>query len=659
MRISRFFLLIAGCLLVGHLGFGQGTIFASLTGSPTINTTGWNLTGNAQAGDTPGDADNFSNELIVCPNTAFTSGGIFYSTPANLGACNRFTVEFEFRIFDGSSADGLAFCFLVNPPTGFVNGGGIGIPSNPQGLMVVFDTFDNCGQNNNPEVQIRTGNGTSNYNECPTPPQPTAFSQSYLRSSGYQQARIEYNGGQIQVYVNNVLRLSGNAMVNYTGYFGFTASTGQSTDNHSIRNVFIRNYRPFAFGGGSQTACSGDSLQLGDTNANPAFTYSWTPTSGLNNAAIAAPKLALSNTGSTPQSFTYILRVDSPGNACPGYDTIQITIEPRPGLPVISGDSVLCEGESLSLTAANFTGAQYVWGSGPFLAGPGGNTLNFGPINQTFNGPLYAVAIIGNCNSDTARINIQVNPKPVTPSVRGVRTACETDFLSWDAIGNGQANWIGPNGFSSQVDPLVINSLQTNQSGLYQLWMVNNGCVSDTLDLNLTVNANPKPELGPDREFCPDSLAPIVLNPGVFLSYQWNTGSTLSTQVADTAGKYSVSVTDVNGCVGSDDIVLVEKCPFSLMMPTIFSPNDDGLNDYFRGFAKGVSSLNMRIYDRWGNMVYEAAQRPFKFDTFPWWNGSWKNEGAVVQFGRYIWVADIISDKGENERLKGAIQIVE
>ncbi len=659
MRISCFFLLLTCFLFQLKPSYGQGTIFASLTGSPNINTAGWNLTGNAQAGDTPGDADNFPNELVVCPNTAFTSGGVFYSTPANLGACNRFTVEFEFRIFDGTSADGLAFCFLVNPPTGFVNGGGIGIPANPQGLMIVFDTFDNCGQNNNPEIQLRTGNGTSNYSECPNPPQPTIFSQAYLRATGYQQARIEYNGGQIQVYVNNILRLTGNALVNYTGYFGFTASTGQSTDNHSIRNVFIRNYRPSAFGGGSQTACSGDSIQLGDTNANPSFTYSWTPATGLSNPGIAAPKLALSNTGGTPQSFTYVLRVDSPGNACPGYDTIQITIEPRPGLPVISGDSVLCEGESLSLTALNFPGAQYVWGSGPFLAGPGGNTLNFGPINQAFNGPLYAVAIIGNCNSDTAQITIQVNPKPMTPSVRGIRTACETDFLSWDAIGIGQANWIGPNGLFSQVDPLVINNLQVNQSGLYRLWMTNNGCLSDTLDLNLTVNANPKPDLGPDRSFCPDSLNPVILDPGLFPAYQWNTGATSSTIVADTAGTYAVSVTDLNGCTGSDNLVLVEKCPFSLMFPSIFSPNDDGLNDFFRGFAQGVSSLTMKIYDRWGNLVYEAGQQPFKFETFPWWNGSWKNQGSVVQFGQYLWIADIISDKGENERLKGSVQIVE
>ena len=44
-------------------------IFAQLTGSPNVNTVGWNLTGNAYAGDTGGDTDESPNEIILT-NTA-------------------------------------------------------------------------------------------------------------------------------------------------------------------------------------------------------------------------------------------------------------------------------------------------------------------------------------------------------------------------------------------------------------------------------------------------------------------------------------------------------------------------------------------------------------------------------------------------------------
>ena len=47
-------------------------------------------------------------------------------------------------MFDGTGADGVAFCFLDVPPNGFVNGGGLVIPDKANGLKVCFDTWNNC-----------------------------------------------------------------------------------------------------------------------------------------------------------------------------------------------------------------------------------------------------------------------------------------------------------------------------------------------------------------------------------------------------------------------------------------------------------------------------------------------------------------------------------
>ena len=60
------------------------------------------------------------------------SGGIFYSTLIDPSICSNWTVEFEYRIWGGSVADGIAFSFLDVPPTGFVSGGGVGIPGSSQ-----------------------------------------------------------------------------------------------------------------------------------------------------------------------------------------------------------------------------------------------------------------------------------------------------------------------------------------------------------------------------------------------------------------------------------------------------------------------------------------------------------------------------------------------
>lgn len=359
---KKYLWVLAFNLLTGLELSAQTQIFAELKGNP-VNTTGWNLTGNARIGDTPGDSDPDFNELIVCPNQTFTSGAIFYGTPLNLAACNKFSVDFEFRIFDGNAADGLAFCFLTNPPTGFVNGQGIGIPSNPRGLMVVFDTFDNCGQNNNPEVQIRVGNGNGNYQECPTPPQPTIFNQAYLRSNNYQTARIEYEGGVIRVFVGGVLRLTGNSVLNYNGFFGFTAATGAQTDVHAIRNVAIKMDRPIAIAGADKVVCPGDTVRLGGPES-VATTYAWFPSNFLSVPNVANPLFTAVNTSKSPIPYTFVIKVDTAGIPCPSYDTVTITVNPIPENPGLEDSAKICPGLGEKLDLALGIYPQYRWSDG-------------------------------------------------------------------------------------------------------------------------------------------------------------------------------------------------------------------------------------------------------------------------------------------------------
>ena len=158
MLLLRYILSVLILYLISFSVSSQTFVFAELGGSPNVNTSGWNLTGNAFAGDTPGDVDNFSNELILTNALNGQSGGVFYSTPIDPSVCSNWTVEFDYRIWGGSAADGIAFCFLDVPPTGFVSGGGVGIPGTANGLKVILDTWNNCG-GPNPELQIYSGVG--------------------------------------------------------------------------------------------------------------------------------------------------------------------------------------------------------------------------------------------------------------------------------------------------------------------------------------------------------------------------------------------------------------------------------------------------------------------------------------------------------------------
>ena len=317
------------CILSIQNSFkAQTFVFAQLNGSPNLNLTGWNLNGNAYVGDTPGDADNILNELILTNASGNQSGGVFCSSPMNPSICSKWTVEFEYRIWGGSAADGLAFCFLDVPPAGFVTGGGIGIPGSANGLKVILDTYNNCG-GANPELQIYSGVG---YNECAAgivKVNNIGGSLNFVRSNSYQPVKITYANGVITLFINNTQYLTANFPINFTGYMGFTAGTGGLNDQHSIRNVIIYTDQATSSAGPDIQLCNNESTQIGVAN-NPNYLYSWSPTTGLNDPTISNPTLTAANSGSTSITQTYTVSTTLANNPglCPTTDQVTVTVFP-------------------------------------------------------------------------------------------------------------------------------------------------------------------------------------------------------------------------------------------------------------------------------------------------------------------------------------------
>ena len=115
----------------------------------------------------------------------------------------------------------------------------------------------------------------------------------------------------------------------------------------------------------------------------------------------------------------------------------------------------------------------------------------------------------------------------------------------------------------------------------------------------------------------------------------------------------SVSVMDERGCVAEDDHAIAVLPIRYSYAPTAFSPNNDGINDFFfiESSAGGIIK-NFTVYNRWGSPVFDGQNIPLNEPTSGW-DGRFK--GDELSPGVYIWVAEIEYVDGISETLFGDI----
>ncbi len=147
------------------------------------------------------------------------------------------------------------------------------------------------------------------------------------------------------------------------------------------------------------------------------------------------------------------------------------------------------------------------------------------------------------------------------------------------------------------------------------------------------------------------------------IKWEWNFGDKTTASIANPVhtykgqGTYAVNltVTNLNGCKNQkiQFVNVLDQNP--LMAPNSFSPNGDGLNDYFMPKALENSDINfeLKILDRSGNLVYQTN------DSNKPWNGRINNTGEMFNNGTpFIWIVTIIAPEGKTKRFNGTINIV-
>jgi gliding motility-associated-like protein len=167
----------------------------------------------------------------------------------------------------------------------------------------------------------------------------------------------------------------------------------------------------------------------------------------------------------------------------------------------------------------------------------------------------------------------------------------------------------------------------------------------------------PSLNAGNDTTICPD-VAFVLEATASAGNIHWSppTGLSATTVVAPTFSwnesvEYLVSLTDTFGCVAYDTLrITVDVCESYIQVPQAFSPNADGVNDHFTLFEKNISQYEIRIYNRWGELVYNSRDLSELNDLSKGWDGTYKgqpqNTGTFVY---YLTATDIAGKKFEKK----------
>ncbi|MEQ9188495.1 MAG: LamG-like jellyroll fold domain-containing protein [Cryomorphaceae bacterium] len=302
---------------------------------------------------------------------------------------------------------------------------------------------------------------------------------------------------------------------------------------------------PLADAGSSQFICSGDSVQL---NASGGVSFQWSSGATLSNDTIADPV-------AFPSSTTIYFLTVTDQYGCTDDDNIAIIVNPLPTFTV-SGDSLICAGDSTMLTASGSAGLTYTWNPNQNLSSTSGNIVYAFPTTTT----TYIIEgeDAAGC-SDTASVTVVVDTSLSAIIVSATNVSC---FDGND--GNAAASISGGSSPFSYLWSSGSTALTTSglSAGLVSFTVTDNEGCTDTASiliaepdsLDVTWNVNDVNCFGEST----GSITAAVTGGTPSYSYLWSSGGTSSGISFLAAGAYTLTVTDANGCTSTTTGVVDE-----------------------------------------------------------------------------------------------------
>jgi len=338
----------------------------------------------------------------------------------------------------------------------------------------------------------------------------------------------------------------------------------------------------------------------------------------------------VSGAGTYVITYTY-----TDANTCTAFASQNLVIKPLPVVSMPAINPICIDALPLTLFGGYPVGGTY--------SGPGVTNAIFYP--QLTGTGLFQVTYAYNdpngCSASTIQ-NLAVNPLPAVFPLYGGGIICEGSGgleVGMDSSQNGMDYYLYINGqvlgfaFSGTGSSFSFGNQETE--GYYTVQALDpvGGCFSNMLDtIRIHLLPRPKVEIGDVMYLC--DLPQIQLDGGTYqdsVTYAWQDGSVNRFLSVFEPGFYWVNV--VLGNCNAEDTIEIKDCS-ELVLPNVFTPNDDGKNDRFKPKINGeISEYKIQIFNRWGKEVYESS------DAEDGWNGKNFNNGGENTEGVYFFIA--------------------
>ena len=385
--------------------------------------------------------------------------------------------------------------------------------------------------------------------------------------------------------------------------------------------------------------CSVDTLMLEATGAD---TFTWNNGGFLNDSTIFNPMATITIAG----DYTFVVQ-GANQFGCADSDSVFIRVNTPPAVDA-GPDQSLCKSNNQLIGGAptGYIGASYLWSptaglNDPTLANPIANLTN----NQSFE--VRITDSIGCTNTDSVSFEI------FYVVLSDDTTLCESEPVQLNAtpiagVAPYEYVWSPSTGLSNDTiaDPIAAAS----QSIVYQVIVSDSrglGC-ADTAFYSLQVFPQAEASFTYESFFsCEGIIAEMQNNTTEAEFYEWLFGSTSVSTEENPAFEFTYGqsetvtliATTTNGCNDTAS-ALIEAEEFTenydLNIPNIFTPNGDGLNDFFEIDINNrlQECTDLVMFNRWGQVVFQSA------GTYHIWNGRTLN-GEEADEGVYFYIFDV------------------